>query len=72
MEISSIIFTKDQAARFNPLYYDMSQSVGLIIDKDNFLKSKLDATQLMRIKKGAQKNVNWCALVLEGEIQSEI
>jgi predicted nucleotidyltransferase len=55
MEISPIILSMEQAKFFNPLYYDMTQSVLIISDQNDFLKSKIIATSELMKRNGSEK-----------------
>jgi len=55
MEVSPIILSMDQAMFFNPLYYDMTLSVIIISDQNDFLKRKIIATSEMIKRNGSEK-----------------
>lgn len=55
MEISPMIFRREQAAHFLPLYLDMVEHHKMIVDQDDFLKNILKHTEEKMKKWGSVK-----------------
>lgn len=55
MEASPIILSQQQAKCFNPLYYDMTESILILLDKKDLLKNIIKSTLAMMKKHGSEK-----------------
>ena len=55
MEVSPLILSRKQASCFNPLYFDMTEHVCILFDKNEFLQNTISATAALMARLGTQK-----------------